>query len=31
MVGYEVMWGDLLWLVATWLSFDVVVTSFDAM
>ena len=38
MVGCEVTWGELLWLVAAWhvmschvMSFDVVVTSFDAM
>ena len=38
MVGCEVTWGELLWLVAAWhgmschvVSFDVVVTSFDAM
>ena len=33
MVGCEVTWGELLWLVATWhvMSFDVAVTSFDAM
>ena len=38
MVGCEVTWGGLLWLVATWhvmschvMSFDAVVTSFDAM
>ena len=32
MVGCEVTWGELLWLVATWhvMSCDVVVMSFDA-
>ena len=37
MVGCEVTWGELLWLVATWrvmschvMFFDVVVMSFDA-
>ena len=33
MVGCEVTWGELLWLVVTWhvMSFDVAGTSFDAM
>ena len=31
MVGCQVTWGELLWLVATWhaMSFHVVVMSFD--